>query len=235
MSDSNIVHKKFQSNTKSKYPNDLEQTMWLTQTKNGDSMAFSYIVDKYQRPVYNLCYRMLNKADDAEDAAQEIFIRAYSKLDSYDGTGKFSTWLFSIASHYCIDKLRKHHFKLVPWDDLGSWYHFPEQDTAQPEKVLIEAEATQAVRTLLEVLPPDYRMAIILKYWYAMPYQEIAQTLETTVSAIKSKLFRARKMMAAQATPSDIPSASYFLRNASARYQAGPRPFFTESPTSFVR
>ncbi len=196
MLDSDIVHKKYQPNPNPKYPNDPEQTLWLTQTKNGDRIAFSRIVEKYQQSVYNLCYRMLNNVDDAEDAAQEVFIRAYSKLHSYDDTSKFSTWLFSIASHYCIDRLRKRHFKLVSWDDLGDWYQFLDQDTPQPEKVLIEAETAQELRTLLNMLPSDYRIALILKYWYAMPYQEIAQTLETTVSAVKSKLFRARKMLA---------------------------------------
>jgi RNA polymerase sigma-70 factor (ECF subfamily) len=200
MLNSDSIHKKYQANTTSKYPNDPEQTMWLTQTKNGDRTAFSNIVEKYQRPVHNLCYRMLSNADDAEDAAQEVFTRAYSKLDTYDDTGKFSTWLFSIASHYCIDKLRRRHFRLVQWDDLGSWYHLPDQGTPQPEEVLIQTEITQEIRILLNLLPPDYRMAVILKYWYAMPYQEIAQTLETTVSAIKSKLFRARKMMADKST-----------------------------------
>ena len=208
MLDSNIVHKKYQSTTKPKYPDDPEQTAWLTQTKGGDSAAFSHIVEKYQQPIYNLCYRMLNNADDAEDAAQEVFIRAYSKLDTYDDTGRFSTWLFSIASHYCIDQLRRHHLKLVSWDDLGAWYHLPDQNSPQPEKVLIETEAAQEVRTRLNVLPPDYRITVILKYWYAMPYQEIAQTLETTVGAIKSKLFRARKMMAAKSTPRQQGGAS---------------------------
>jgi len=201
MLDTDRVHEKSQPNTNPKYPNEPEQTMWLSQTKNGDSTAFCHIVEKYQQSIYNLCYRMLNNSDDAEDAAQEIFIRAYSKLNTYDDTSQFSTWLFSIASHYCIDRLRKRQLKLVSWDDLGGWYHFPDQNTLQPEKVLIEAEIAQEVRTRLNLLPPDYRMAVILKYWYAMSYQEIAQTLETTVSAIKSKLFRARKMMAAKATP----------------------------------
>ena len=72
----------------------------------------------------------------------------------------------------------------------------PLKSPPQPENVLIEAESAQEVRTLLYTLPADYRIALILKYWYAMSYQEIAQTLKTTVGAIKSKLFRARKMMA---------------------------------------
>ena len=201
------VHKKNEANPTSKYPNNPEQTMWLRRTKNGDNTAFSYIAEKYQQPVYNLCYRMLGNAADAEDAAQEVFIRAYAKLDTYDDTSKFSTWLFSIASHYCIDRLRKHRFNLIPWDDLSPSYHFPDQGAPQPEQVLIKAETAQEIQNLLNLLPPDYRLAVILKYWYAMSCQEIAQTLETTVSAIKSKLFRARKMMAgksvtaAEATP----------------------------------
>lgn len=193
------VQKTYHPNTKPKYPNNPEQTRLLTQAKNGDNKAFCHIVEKYQQPVYNLCYRMLNNAHDAEDAAQEVFTRAYYKLDTYDDASKFSTWLFSIASHHCIDKLRKRRINLISWDELESWYHWPVQDTVQPESVLIEVEAIQEVQTLLNKLPPDYRQAIILKYWHALSYQEIAQTLETTVGAIKSKLFRARKMMASQA------------------------------------
>ncbi len=184
----------------SKYPNSPKQTMWLTMTKNGDRLAFNHIVEAYQQPIYNFCYRMLKNADEAEDAAQEVFTRAYFKLDSYVETHKFSTWLFSIASHYCIDRLRKRRFQLVSWDDLAPWHLFPGQDVPQPERALLEAEAVREVRGLLDALPPDYRAVIILKYWRSMSYQEIAETLETTVSAVKSKLFRARKMMAAQIT-----------------------------------
>ena len=200
MLDSDIDQKKYRANTPSRYPNDPEQTMWLTQTRKGDSAAFSYIMEKYQQPVHNLCYRMLNDVNDAEDAAQEVFARAFFKLDSYDDTAKFSTWLFAIASHYCIDTLRKRRFNVVQWGDLGAWYQFPDRVTPPPERVLLEAEVAQEIRILLNVLPPDYRLAIILKYWYAMSYQEIAQILETTVGAIKSKLFRARRLLAAKST-----------------------------------
>lgn len=192
-----MSQKQYQPNSKS--PNDLEETMLLAQAKNSNTEAFCHIVEKYQQPVYNLCYRMLNNANDAEDAAQEVFTRAYYKLDTYDDASKFSTWLFSVASHHCIDKLRKRHLNLVSWDELEGWYHWPVQDTAQPEKVLLKAEAVQEMQTLLNKLPADYRLALILKYWHAMSYEEIAQTLETTVSAIKSKLFRARKMLAEKA------------------------------------
>ena len=86
---------------------------------NDELIAFNNIVEKYQKPIYNFCYHMFDNANEAEDVAQEIFIWAYFKLDSYAETYKFSTWLFSIASHYCIDRLRKRRFQLVSWDDIG--------------------------------------------------------------------------------------------------------------------
>ncbi len=180
--------------TNCKYPNDPEQSCWIALAKAGDRAAFCRLVEKYQRPVYNLCYYMLKNAEDAEDAAQEVFLRAYAKLDSYDDQRRFSTWLFSIASHYCLDRWKTRRFHLVSWDELGD--RFFGGNSAHPEKTLLEAEASQEVRDLLQCLRPDYRLVVILKYWHTMSYQEMAQTLNTTVSAIKSKLFRARKLMA---------------------------------------
>ena len=181
---------------KFKYPNDSQQTMWLSQIKQGNQLAFNHIVEKYQPSIYNLCYRMLKNAAEAEDAAQEVFTRAYFKLDSYNDRDKFSTWLFAIASHYCIDILRKRRFQVIPWDDLASWHRCSSQETSLPETVLIEAEASEEIQALLNQLPSEYRKAVILKYWQAMSYQEIAEILKTTVGAVKSKLFRARRMLA---------------------------------------
>lgn len=186
-----------------KYPINPEEAIWLAKAKKGDSAAFAKIVDAYQRPVFNLCYRMLADGGEAEDAAQESFIRAYMKLSSYDPERKFSSWLFSIASHYCIDRIRKRRMQMVSWDDLPPWRWLPTDDAPQPEEAMLEVEASKEIRALLNSLAPDYRAAVILKYWYDMPYEDIAQALDSTVSAIKSKLFRARKMMAGVATGSN--------------------------------
>jgi RNA polymerase sigma-70 factor (ECF subfamily) len=180
----------------SKYPPNPEEAEWIARARRGDKAAFANIVEAYQRPIYNLCYRMLGDAGEAEDAAQEAFIRVFLKLDSYDPKRKFSSWLFSIASHYAIDRLRKRRIQWVSWEELPPWRWLPADNALQPEETILEVEATQEIRVLLDTLPPDYRAAVILKYWYDMPYEEIAETLNTTVSAIKSKLFRARKMMA---------------------------------------
>ncbi len=172
-----------------------QEQAWALAAQKGDSAAFMHIVDAYQRPVYNLCYRMLGDANEAEDAAQETFLRAYTKLDTYNPGRKFSSWLLSIASHYCIDRLRKRRYQMVSWDDLPTWRWLPDTKL-QPEEVALQHETQDTLRALLDTLPSDYRAVTILRYWYEMSYDEIAETLETSVSAIKSRLFRARKMLA---------------------------------------
>ncbi len=171
-----------------------DETLWVTRARHGDESAFSQLVEAYQRPVFNLCYRMLGDAAEAEDAAQETFIRAYTRLASYDPSRKFSSWILAIASHYCIDRLRQRRMGLVAWDELppGNWL----SDTqAKPEEVVLDRETRRQVRDLLNSLPPDYRAVVALRYWHELSYEEIAETLHTTVAAIKSRLFRARQMM----------------------------------------
>ena len=177
--------------------NNFEEKNWIAKANNGDDGAFSNIIKKYRQPVFNFCYLRLSNVSEAEDAAQEILIRVYCKLNTYEETrGKFSTWVFSIASNYCTDKLRQQRSQPLSWDDLSFLSRFEARETWQPEKVLLREEIAQQAHNLLNTLPPDYRTAIILKYWHSRSYQDIAQTLNTTVSAIKSKLFRARRKMA---------------------------------------
>ncbi|MBE7473569.1 MAG: RNA polymerase subunit sigma-24 [Anaerolineae bacterium] len=167
--------------------------------QRGDRPAFMRLVEVYQRPVYNLCYRMLGgDVTEAEDAAQETFLRAYTKLDTYNPNRKFSSWLFSIASHYCIDRLRQRRYQMVDWDELPVLeQHTLSNPEPQPEAATLSREAHNTLHRLLNNLPPDYRAATILRYWHELSYDEIAEALNTTVSAVKSRLFRAKQMMAA--------------------------------------
>jgi RNA polymerase sigma-70 factor, ECF subfamily len=185
------------SNTPDPGPDEVELA-WILAARRGDDSAFARLVDAYQRPVYNVCYRMLGDLREAEDAAQETFLRAYTKLSTYDPGRKFSSWLLSIASHYCIDRLRRRRLKWISWDELPSWRWFPSQ-APQPEEVAVRQEEHRLLHCLLESLPPDYRAAVVLRYWHELSYEEIALAMDTTVSAIKSRLFRARKMMASAA------------------------------------
>ncbi len=176
---------------------DQEQR-WIEAACQGDRDAFGHLVQAYQRPVYNLTYRMLGNAQEAEDAAQEVFMRVYRKLDTFDPDRKFSTWILSIASHYCIDRLRKRRLKWLSLDDerlppVALTSHQP-----GPESNVIQSEREAQVQALLDTLSADYRAAVILHYWYDYSYEEIAETTGSTVSAIKSRLFRARRMLAQQ-------------------------------------
>lgn len=172
-----------------------DEKRWIARARQGNDEAFTQLVEVYQRPVFNLCYRMLGNPSEAEDAAQETFIRAYTQLASYDPDRKFSSWLLSIASHYCIDQLRRRRFSVISWDDLPPWRWLPDPNP-QPEEMTLRHEAQRHVRELLDTLAPDYRAAMVLRYWHELSYEEIAEALESTVPAIKSRLFRARQMMA---------------------------------------
>ncbi len=170
------------------------ESQWLTRAQKGDSQAFAHLVETYQRPVYNMCYRMLNNAEDAEDAAQETFLRAYKSIKRYDKNRPFATWLLSIAAHYCIDRIRKQRMKIVSMEDLP-YIHIID-DSPGPEVIIGRSEEQNKVRRLLDSLSPTDRAAVIMYYWYDFSYDEIAEALSLTMSAVKSRLHRARRSMA---------------------------------------
>jgi RNA polymerase sigma-70 factor (ECF subfamily) len=174
-----------------------EESIWLEQARQGDKVAFGKLIEAYQGPVYNLAYRMMSNSGEAEEAAQEAFIRAFTRLDSYNPAHKFSTWLLSITSNYCIDQLRKRRAILLSIDEpLPPHPALSADQEKRPESQLIMNEQQAMVQSLLEELAPDYRQAVVLRYWHELSYEEIAEMMDTTVSAIKSRLFRARKQLA---------------------------------------
>ena len=174
-----------------------EEQVWLDQARRGDKVAFGKIIEAYQGPVCNLAYRMLNNSGEAEEAAQEAFIRAYTRLDSYNPHHKFSTWLLSITSNYCIDLIRKRRAILLSIDEaLPPHPSLMSEKSAAPEPQLVQSEQQELVQSLLAELAPEYREAVVLRYWHERSYEEIAEMMDTTVSAIKSRLFRARKQLA---------------------------------------
>jgi len=173
-----------------------EEQLWLEQARQGNKEAFGRLIEVYQSPVFNLAYRMLGNADEAEQAAQEAFIRAWTRLDSYDPSHKFSTWLLSITSNYCIDQIRKRRAQLLSIDGpLPAHPALMAEGSSGPEAQVVAGEREESVQRLLETLPADYRQTVVLRYWYDMSYEEIAGVMNTTVSAIKSRLFRARRQL----------------------------------------
>lgn len=168
---------------------------WLEKARQGDEDAFTILVETYQTPVYNLCYRMLGESGSAEDAAQETFWRAWQNLNRYDPQRSFITWLLSIAAHFCIDQQRKRRVSIFELDEFPDFdISNPQEPT--PEKVVTLNEEDSALHNLINQLGPQDRAAVILKYWNDCSEEEISQMLSLTVSAVKSRLHRARKQLA---------------------------------------
>jgi len=199
---------------KVKRRNVNEEQTWILQAKNGSDEAFTYIVETYQTPVYNLCYRMLGEPEAAEDAAQETFLRAYQHIHRYDLQRPFATWLLSIAAHYCIDRLRRRKLPIFSVDeDEESTYEIPDAKALHPEAETVHGEQQEQIHAMVQSLDSTDRAAIVMRYWYDFSEIEIADALNLTVSAVKSRLHRARKqlgkLLQETSTPAHVERSPY--------------------------
>ena len=169
----------------------IDEATWIQQAQKGDTDAFARLVQLYQTPVYNLAYRMLGERMEAEDAAQETFLRAFRNLSQYDPARPFRNWLLSITAHYCVDRIRRHRPVLALDDELATG-----RVGVNPDDAVIAWETREQIQRLLLRLPAEDRAVVTLRYWYDCSYEEMAQILGTTVSAVKSRLHRARLALA---------------------------------------
>ena len=161
-----------------RYQGFEDEQRWLEEARQGNQDSFGRLIGVYQSPVFNLAYRMLGNADEAEQAAQEAFIRAWTRLDSYNPAHKFSTWLLSITSNYCIDLLRKRRTQLLSLDGpLPAHPALMSERSSGPEAQAAIGEQQEIVQELLQSLPDDYRQTVVLRYWYDMSYDEIAEVM----------------------------------------------------------
>ena len=176
-----------------------DELIWVMQAQQGSDEAFTRLVEEHQTHVYNLCYRMLGEPEAAEDAAQESFLRAYQNMQRYDRNRPFATWLLSIAAHYCIDRLRRRKLSMFSLDeenDDGVTFEIADPASPNPEAESVKREERDRLHILLKDLDATDRAAIILRYWNDYSEIEIAESLNLTVSAVKSRLHRARRALA---------------------------------------
>ena len=174
----------------------------------GNANAFQQLVETHQTRVFNLALRMLGNEREAEDAAQDAFVQAYTRLASYNSEWRFKTWLMTITSNLCIDKLRRRKLEPTSFTDYNSFAaQSSGRDEAdmdvefvsnepQPETVATTNEQRRAIQALLQHLSDEDRSMVIMFYWDDLSYEDIARTMHTTVSAVKSRLFRARRALA---------------------------------------
>lgn len=191
-------------------PADLDR-MSVQAALRGDQAAFADLVTRYQTAVYNMAYRMLGDPTEAEDAAQEVFVRAWNQLHTFQIDRRFSTWLLSIASHYCIDMLRRRK-PSAPLDDVALYVP---SDDPQPEELALRAEQSEMVQQLLNTLPDKYRSVTVLRYYNDLSYDEISRATGLSESAVKTQLHRARKMLADQLVGAGVNSKNTMKGGAS--------------------
>jgi len=166
----------------------------IARALQGELDAVGELVRRYQNAVFNLCYRMLGDYHEAENAAQEVFIRMYRRLHTYKPAYRFSTWVLSIASHYCVDQLRKRRITHVSLD-TPEMHRYAHIRTVDPETQALLQEDAETLQRYLNMLPEDQRLILVLHYWYDFSYREIAHILHTTEGAVKTKAHRARRRL----------------------------------------
>ncbi len=179
-----------------------EEQAIVRRVQDGDVNAFGDLVAAYEKNVYNLALRMTGSAQDAEDMAQEAFLKAYSSLAGFRGESKFSVWLYRIVSNVCLDFLRKkgkrQTVSLSAEDEDGEDVVLDVPDTAQSPEALLEKKLTRdAVRRGLASLPEDARQILLLREIQGLSYEEIGETLGLEAGTVKSRIFRARKKLCA--------------------------------------
>jgi len=174
--------------------NKTDDIYYIEAVRKGNVQAFSFLVEKYQKLVYTLALKLLKKPEEAEEMAQDTFIKAFQKLDSYEGKSKFSTWLYSITYNACISELRKRRIEFKSLDDR----QISDQDEQKMHDYYRETRKEDQEKYLnlaLAKLPEDDQVLVTLYYYENQSMDEISQITGLTVSNIKVKIHRARKRM----------------------------------------
>jgi RNA polymerase sigma-70 factor (ECF subfamily) len=174
-----------------------QDVAWMERVKNGDTAAFELLVETHQRRVVATVARMLGSEADAEDIAQQVFIRVWKSASRYEATAKFTTWLFTITRNLVCNELRRR--KRHPARSLEATVEesdgaFQPRDLQNktPDSTLQDAELQDAIQKAIDQLPEVQRMAVLMRRYEEFSYEEIAEVLQITVPAVKSVLFRAR-------------------------------------------
>lgn len=180
----------------------MTDTDLMMRVQAGDKRAFKSIVETYQRRVINVAYRFLGNREDAEEVAQETFLRLYLSAKSYQPKAELFTYLYTIATRLALNRLRKR--KRLRWFSLdqlqedtadGPGREFPGDPADRPDGSLEQTEREAMVRRALDTLPAAQKTAVVLSRYEGLSYKQIAEVMETSVSAVESKLHRAKQTL----------------------------------------
>jgi RNA polymerase sigma-70 factor, ECF subfamily len=168
---------------------------WMRRVATGDVEALQALIEVHQARVVGTVAKMLGDDVDSEDIAQQVFIRVWRSAARYQPTAKFTTWLFKITRNLVFNELRRRkRHPVTPLSHEEEEHFFQPADSAgmSPDASLLDSELNDAVQLAIDALPETQRMAIILRRYEEMPYEEIGEVLNLSVPAVKSVLFRAR-------------------------------------------
>lgn len=157
----------------------------------GEQDSFAELVARYKRLIYSVVCKFIADREEADDVSQEIFLRIYKSLGSYNPQYKFSTWSVKIATNMCLDVLRKKKINSVPMEEIEAITS--DEDT--PEKRFISREKSREIQKAIDSLPEKYRTPIILYHHKGVSYKEMTQMLKQPMSVIKNRIYRARLML----------------------------------------
>lgn len=173
----------------------------VARSKNGDIKAFEELVCRYERKIYTVAYRMMGNYDDANDLAQEAFLRAFQSIGGFRQESSFLTWLSRIVTNVCRDELRKRYRISVESLDqevcLGD-IEIKKQIAASepgPDEIYEKIELQQELQEIMATLSPEFRLALVLRDVQGFTYEEIAEQLECSLGTVKSRISRARNYM----------------------------------------
>ncbi len=170
----------------------------ISRSRDGDLEAFNVLVERYQRPLYNLCLRMLAVPEAAEDATQEAFINAFRALSTFRG-GSFRAWLFRVGANSCYDELRRRRSRpAVSLDEpRGAGGQTLDVADAEPglDELMERGELAELLQRALAVLPADQRLAIVLADVHGLDYSEIAVAMDCSLGTVKSRINRGRQRL----------------------------------------
>lgn len=181
---------------------EVEDRELVERALAGSQAAYRALVERYERPLFSLLVRMLRDRALAEDLSQETFVKAFSKLDTYDRGRKFSSWLFKIGHNTAIDELRKKRLATVSLassreeDAPTLEARLPAERTSEPGTRLEQVGLRGALEAAIGELRPEYREAMLLRFREGLSYEEVAEILEIPLGTLKTRLHRARKEMA---------------------------------------
>lgn len=174
-------------------PIEQDDVQLVTASKNGDQDAFSLLVQRYQRRVFNLVFRMLQNYEEASEITQEAFLAAWQGLRSFRGEARFSTWLYRIAYNCALKQLELRKRDQALHLALQAEQTFEDDD--QQAAHLTALDSQEIVQQQLSQLPPKYRIVLILRHLQDMTYEEMAEVLTMPIGTIKTHLFRARNLL----------------------------------------